>query len=63
MTRSPWKSYLPIDLARHIGATQSALWIGAALVAVIAAAVVAWRTDVAAPLDADIERPSDVAIA
>ena len=62
-TRSPWKSYLPIDLARHIGATQSALWIGAALVAVIAAAVVAWRTDVAAPLDADIERPSDVAIA
>jgi hypothetical protein len=56
MTRSPWKSYLPINLARHIGATQSALWAAAALVAVIAAAVVAWRRPAR---DVEVERPVD----
>jgi hypothetical protein len=59
-TRSPWKSYLPIDLARHVGATQSALWASAALVAVIVAAVVAWRrpaSSVEVPRQAD--RPLD----
>jgi alpha-1,2-mannosyltransferase len=36
---SPWTTYLPIDLARHVGAAQTAGWIAAAVVAVVAAVV------------------------
>ncbi len=36
---SPWKTYLPIDLARHIGAAQTAGWIVATVGAVVAAVV------------------------
>jgi len=35
----PWKTYMPIDLARHIGAAQTAAWAAAGLVAVIASVV------------------------
>jgi hypothetical protein len=55
-TRSPWKSYLPIDLARHVGAAQSALWASAALVAVIVASVVAWRRPASS---VEVQRPVD----
>lgn len=35
----PWRTYMPIDLARHVGAAQTAGWIAAAVVAVVAAVV------------------------
>jgi hypothetical protein len=59
--RSPWKSYLPIDLARHIGGIQTAAWICAAFVAVVVAAALVWRRDVDATsaADVEVERPAD----
>lgn len=33
---SPWKTYMPIDLAHHIGATQTAAWVAVGLLAAIA---------------------------
>ena len=36
---SPWKTYMPIDLARHIGAAQTACWVAAGVIAVAAAVV------------------------
>jgi hypothetical protein len=62
-TRSPWKSYLPIDLARHIGATQSAIWICAALAATVTAAALAWRADIQDAPSGTSQHPSDVAVA
>lgn len=62
-TRSPWKTYLPIDLARHIGATQTTAWICAALVAVVAATALTWRAEIRTPPGSDARRSSDVAIA
>jgi hypothetical protein len=63
-TRSPWRSYLPIDLARHIGAAQTTAWICAALVAIVAATALAWRAGTGnAPPGSDARRSSDVAIA
>jgi hypothetical protein len=62
-TRSPWRSYLPIDLARHIGAPQTTAWICAALVAVVAATALTWRADIRTlPADA-VRNTSDVAAA
>jgi Dolichyl-phosphate-mannose-protein mannosyltransferase len=60
--RSPWKSYLPIDLARHIGASQTTAWICAGVVAVLLAAILAWRADVAGiPRDGGLSKSPDVA--
>jgi hypothetical protein len=60
--RSPWKSYLPIDLARHIGASQTTAWICAGVVAVLLAAMIAWRADVAGiPRDGGLSKSPDVA--
>jgi hypothetical protein len=39
----PWQTYLPDDLARHIGAAQTSAWLAVSVVAVITAAVLAWR--------------------
>jgi hypothetical protein len=41
---SPWKTYLPFDLARHIGGTQTTVWLCAAVIVVAVAATVTWRT-------------------
>jgi hypothetical protein len=40
---SPWKTYMPFDLARHIGALQTTLWLCAAVAAVAGAALFTWR--------------------
>lgn len=36
---SPWKTYMPIDLARHVGTAQTAGWILAGVLAVVGAVV------------------------
>ena len=41
---SPWKTYTPFELARHIGGLQTTLWLCAAVVAVAGAAILSWRT-------------------
>jgi alpha-1,2-mannosyltransferase len=38
-----WRTYMPIDLARHIGAAQTAGWVAAGAIAVAAAVVFTWR--------------------
>lgn len=40
---SPWKTYTPFELARHIGAAQTSAWVTATLVAVVTATVLTWR--------------------
>jgi hypothetical protein len=40
---SPWKTYMPFDLARHIGATQTSGWMAVTVVAIVAASVTTWR--------------------
>ncbi len=40
---SPWKTYMPYDLARHIGTVQTTLWLGAAVITVVAAVAFTWR--------------------
>jgi alpha-1,2-mannosyltransferase len=39
----PWMSFMPIDLAHHIGAAQTAGWVVAGSVLAVAATAVAWR--------------------
>lgn len=39
----PWQTYLPDDLARHIGAAQTSAWLAGTVVAVVAATVLTWR--------------------
>ena len=46
---SPWRTYLPAYLARHIGAAQTAVWVSVAVVAVAVAVVIAWRTPLRGP--------------
>jgi len=41
---SPWKTYTPFELARHIGAVQTTLWLCAAVAVVAASAALAWRS-------------------
>jgi hypothetical protein len=41
---SPWKTYMPFDLARHIGGFQTTVWLAAAVVAIAGAAVFTWRS-------------------
>ena len=41
---SPWKTYMPFDLARHIGSVQTTLWLCAAVVTIAGAAIFSWRT-------------------
>ncbi|HEX7106967.1 MAG TPA: glycosyltransferase family 39 protein [Acidothermaceae bacterium] len=36
---SPWRTYMPFDLARHIGAAQTAGWIATAVIAVAVAVI------------------------
>lgn len=38
-----WQTYMPIDLARHIGAAQTAGWLAAGAIAVAAVVVFTWR--------------------
>ena len=40
---SPWKTYMPFEIARHIGATQTSAWVTSTVVAVVVAAVMTWR--------------------
>ena len=43
MPNAPWRIYLPVDLAHHIGAAQTSLWIAGTLVGTVAAIALAWR--------------------
>lgn len=40
---NPWRIYLPLDLAHHIGAMQTGGWLAGTVVAVVTATVVTWR--------------------
>jgi len=40
---SPWKTYTPFELARHIGAAQTSAWVTATVVTVVVATVMTWR--------------------
>ena len=57
---SPWKTYMPFDLAQHIGGVQTTLWLAAAVVAIAASAIFTWRTEVATPTTNDQTTPSGV---
>ena len=39
----PWQTYLPDDLARHIGAAQTSAWLAGTVIAVVTATVLTWR--------------------
>jgi alpha-1,2-mannosyltransferase len=39
----PWQTYLPDDLARHVGAAQTSAWLAGTVVAAVAATVLTWR--------------------
>ena len=39
----PWRIYLPVDLAHHIGAAQTTAWLAGTAVAVVTATVLTWR--------------------
>jgi hypothetical protein len=39
----PWRIYLPVDLAHHIGAAQTSGWLAGTVVAVVTATVLTWR--------------------
>ena len=39
----PWRIYLPVDLAHHIGAVQTSGWLAGTVVAVVIATVMTWR--------------------
>jgi alpha-1,2-mannosyltransferase len=52
---SPWKTYMPIDLAHHIGTAQTAAWTAVALLAVIASVVWTMRHD----FDPGASQPND----
>jgi alpha-1,2-mannosyltransferase len=53
---SPWKTYMPFDLARHIGGVQTTLWLCAAVVAIAAAAIFTWRAE--GPASATNDQPA-----
>jgi hypothetical protein len=46
---SPWKTFMPFDLARHIGGVQTAGWLCAAVAAVATSATLTWRAGVRVP--------------
>jgi hypothetical protein len=57
---SPWTTYLPVDLAHHIGSAQTGGWLAATVVAVVMAMIVSWPH----PLQADaLPIPTQVAAA
>jgi len=58
----PWKTFMPIDLARHIGTGQTIGWIAAALTAIAAAAVLTWRRSTPAGCES-AAAPQTVAVA
>lgn len=39
----PWRIYLPVDLAHHIGAAQTSGWLAGTVIAIVAATVMTWR--------------------
>ena len=39
----PWQTYLPVDLAHHIGAAQTSVWLAGSLIAIVTATVLSWR--------------------
>jgi hypothetical protein len=43
VSNKPWRTYLPVDLAHHIGAAQTSGWLAGTAVAVITATVLTWR--------------------
>lgn len=40
---APWRIYLPVDLAHHIGAAQTSGWLAGTVIAVVTVTVVSWR--------------------
>ncbi len=40
---SPWKTYLPFDLAKHVGGLQTTGWLCAAVIAVAGTVIFTWR--------------------
>jgi hypothetical protein len=40
---SPWTTYLPVDLAHHVGVAQTSGWLAVTVVAVIGAIIATWR--------------------
>jgi hypothetical protein len=40
---SPWKTYMPFELARHIGVPQTSGWLAVTVVAIVTATVMTWR--------------------
>jgi alpha-1,2-mannosyltransferase len=52
---SPWETYMPIDLAHHIGAAATAVWIAVGLAAVVSSIVWTLRH----PADPDAAKPID----
>ena len=40
---SPWKTYTPFELARHIGAAQTTAWLVGTMIAIVAATALTWR--------------------
>ena len=43
VSNRPWRRYLPVDLARHIGAAQTTAWLVGAAIAIVAATALTWR--------------------
>jgi hypothetical protein len=39
----PWQIYLPVDLAHHIGAAQTTVWLVGTVLAIAAATMLTWR--------------------
>ncbi|HEY5200844.1 MAG TPA: hypothetical protein VIJ31_08020 [Acidothermaceae bacterium] len=56
---SPWKTYMPFDLARHIGGLQTTLWLCAAVAAIAGIAVLTWRTAARTPAATEQRPASD----
>jgi hypothetical protein len=43
VSNRPWRIYLPVDLAHHIGAAQTSAWLAGTVVAVATAVVMTWQ--------------------
>lgn len=61
--RSPWKTYLPIDLARHIGTTRSAVWLTVVTVAIVATVVWTLRHNAERDRAQPVDETARVAVA
>lgn len=40
---SPWTTYMPLDLARHVGGAQTTVWLAVAITAVAVTTMLTWR--------------------